>query len=60
MLYKAVVQLVLIYASESWVVMGDMLKVLERFHHLVVGRIMGITARRTAYGKWGVVMVPNR
>ena len=33
MMYKAVAQLVLMYRSESWVVTGDMLKVLEGFHH---------------------------
>ena len=35
MLYKSVLQSVLIYVSESWVVMGAMIKVLEGFHHLV-------------------------
>ena len=30
-LYKAVIQLVLLYGSESWVVMGEMLNVLEGF-----------------------------
>ena len=33
MMYKAVAQLVLLYGSESWVVTGEMLKVLERFRH---------------------------
>ena len=33
MLYKSVVQSVLLYGSESWVVTGAILKVLEVFHH---------------------------
>ena len=32
-MYKAVAQLVLLYNSESWVVTGEMLKVLKGFHH---------------------------
>ena len=34
MLYKAAAHMVIIYGSESWVVMGAMLKVLEVFHHM--------------------------
>ena len=52
MLYKAVVQTVLIYGSNSWVVMGEMLKVLEGFHHWVDIWIPGKTARRTVDGAW--------
>ena len=33
MLYKAVVRMVLLCGSESWVVTGEMLKVLEGFDH---------------------------
>ena len=32
--YKAIVQSVFLYGSNIWVVMGDMLKLLEGFHHL--------------------------
>ena len=35
MMYKAVSQSVLLYDSGSWVVTGDMLKVLTGFHHWV-------------------------
>ena len=35
MMYKAVVQTVLIYRGGSWVVMDAILKVLEGFHHRV-------------------------
>ena len=43
-IYKAVAQLVILYGSESWVVTGDMLKVLKVFHHYVARRIIGMTA----------------
>ena len=32
-MYKAVVQSVLSYGSKIWMVTGEMLKVLEGFHH---------------------------
>ena len=32
-MYKAVAQLVLLYGRESWVVTGEMIKVLTAFHH---------------------------
>ena len=44
MIYKAVAQSVLMYGSLSWVVTGEMLKVLEGFHHQVARRITGMTA----------------
>ena len=43
MMYKEVVQLVLLYNSDNWVVMGAMLKVLEELHHWVTRHIMGMT-----------------
>ena len=52
MLYKAVAQLVLLYGSESWVVTGAMLKILDRFHHRSARRITGMTATRGADGEW--------
>ena len=47
MLYKSVSQSVLLYGSESWVVMGEMLNVLEGFHHQVARRITGMMEQRT-------------
>ena len=38
-MYKEVEQSVLIYGSESWVVTGDILKVLEGIHHWTFRRI---------------------
>ena len=51
-MYKAVAQSVLLYGSESWVVMGEMLKVLEGFHHQAARRIMGTTETHVAGGEW--------
>ena len=33
MMYNAVAQSVILYGSEIWVVKGEMLKILEGFHH---------------------------
>ena len=46
-LYKAVIQTVLLYESDIWVVMGEMLKVLEGFDHQVSRQIAVKTARCT-------------
>ena len=42
MFYKAVVQSVLLYGSESWVVAPAVLKVLEGFHHRVARKLSGM------------------
>ena len=47
MLYKDFDQSVLLYGSESWMVIWSMLKVLEIFHHHVSRSIMGVTERLT-------------
>ena len=51
-MYKAVAQSVLLYGSESWVVTGEMLKVLTEFHHRASRRITGMMAKRGADGWW--------
>ena len=51
-MYKAVAQLVLIYGRKSWVVTGEMRKALMAFHHWVVRKITGMTAKRGAGGEW--------
>ena len=43
MMYKAVVQAVLLYGIESWVVIYAMMVVLEGFHHRVSRQVMGMT-----------------
>ena len=51
-LYKTVVQSVLLYGSESWVVTGEMIKMLEIFDHQVARRITGMAAQRNMDGEW--------
>ena len=51
MMYKAVAQSVIMYDSESLVLMGAMLKVLEEFHHRAYRRITGMTAKHLADGE---------
>ena len=40
-MYKAVAQSVLLYVRESWVVTGEMLKVLAGFYHQATRQITG-------------------
>ena len=57
MMYTAVAQLVLLYRNESWVVTGEMLNLLERFHHQAASRIKGMTETRGAGGEWEYPLV---
>jgi hypothetical protein len=41
MFYKAVVQSVLLYGCETWVITSQVLRVLEGFHHRVARRLSG-------------------
>ena len=41
MMYKVVVQMVLFYRSESWVIEDAMVKVFEGFHNKIARRIVG-------------------
>ena len=50
-MYKAVAQLVLLYVRDSWVVIGEMLKVLTAFYHRAARQITGMTAKRGAGGE---------
>ena len=52
MMYKAVVHSVILYGSEIFVVMGDMLKVLEGFHHWAERGVTGMTATRGVGEEW--------
>ena len=52
MLHELVVQTVLLYGVKIWVVMVEMLKVLEGLHHRLVRRIVGTKDRRMAEGEW--------
>ena len=42
-MYKVVAQSVLLYGSERWVVIGEMIKVLTGFNHRAARRITGMT-----------------
>ena len=46
MLYKEVIKSVLLYGINSWVVMGDILKVIEVFHHQLSRSITGMMEQR--------------
>ena len=46
MVVKAVVQTVLLFGSDSWVVTEIMLKVLEGLHHRVARMIAGMSYRQ--------------
>ena len=50
--YKAIVKLMILYGRESWVVIGDMLKLLEGFHHQAAIKIVGIMAQRMTSKVW--------
>lgn len=45
MFYKAVVQSVLLYGSETWVITPVMLRALEGFHHRVARQLTGLVGR---------------
>ena len=45
-------QSVLLYGNESWVVTGEMLKILTAFQHQAEIRITGMTDNRGAGGEW--------
>jgi len=48
--YKAVVQAVLLYGSESWVITDTILQMLTGFHHRIARRISALIPRRTQNG----------
>ena len=52
MMYKGVSHTVLLYGRDSWVVTGEILNVLEGFHHQADRRIAGTTEKSVAYGTW--------
>ena len=51
-IYKVVAQSVLLYSSKSWVVTGEMLKVMTEFHHWVTRQITGMMAERGSGREW--------
>ena len=55
--YKSVTQLVLLYVSESWVITGSMVKVLESFHHQSARKVTRMTEKSGLGGKWEYPLV---
>ena len=51
-LYELVTQKVLLYGGGIWVVMGDIMKVLEGFPHRAVWKIAGMRTRCAGDGEW--------
>ena len=51
-IYLAVVQSVLLYGSETWVLTLRMKRVLDRFHHMVSRRLTGWQPWKGWYGGW--------
>ena len=47
----------ILYGRESWVVTGEIIKVLEGFHHREARRITRITEKRGAGGEWEYPLV---
>lgn len=52
MFYKAIVQSVLLYGSETWVVTPQMLKMLDGFHHRIARRITNKMPTRLGNDTW--------
>ena len=46
MMYKAVLQAVLLYGSKIWVVKDEMIMALEEFHHRIARQIAGMTQKK--------------
>ena len=57
MMYKAVVQAVIIYGSEICVVTDVMVTFLEGFHHRIARQITGMMARGGKGGEWKWALV---
>ena len=51
-MFKAVVQPVLLYGRERWLVAGEILKVLEGFHHRAAQQITGMMEKSGVGGEW--------
>ena len=52
MFYVSVVQAVLLYGLETWVIFPCIGRTLGRFHHRVDHRLIGRKLRRGLYGRW--------
>ena len=52
MFYKAIVQSVLLYGVETWVLIKSMMNILKGFHHHVARKLSGFHARPLGGGRW--------
>ena len=52
MIHKSLEQKVMMYGSESWMVMGAILKILEGFNDREFRRIAGMMEKRVSDGTW--------
>ena len=52
MMYKAVVQALLLYGSEIWVMTDAILMVIEEFRHSISRLIEGMSKRKGDGGEW--------
>ena len=57
MMYKAVVQAVILYGRKIWVATDEMMAVLEVFHNRIAGPISGTTARKSNDREWEWALV---
>ena len=51
-MYNIVVQTVLLYRRNIWLITELVMKLLEVFHHIITRRITGKTTRRIGEGGW--------
>ena len=56
-MYKAVDQSLILYGRDIWMVIGDMIKVLEGFYHWVARHITELTEKRGEGGEWEYPLV---
>ena len=52
MFYVAVMQAVLLFGYDTWVLIPRLEKALEGFHHKATQRMVGMTPKRQRYGTW--------
>ena len=55
--YVAVVQSVLLFGSETWVITPRILQALQGFHHRIARRLSGLVATRGRNGTWDYPLI---
>ena len=59
MFYKAIVQSVLLYGVETWVLTKSMMNILKGFHYRVARKLSGFHARPLGGGRWRTYKVAD-